>query len=90
MNTLLFSVVYLGTGALAAPLVATQFSELHRWSFYYLISVAVAMLNTVLLVCIFEFKTQDGKSIVIFSLNECIESQNVPPIRVFRADWSGR
>ncbi|KAI0000192.1 MFS general substrate transporter [Russula compacta] len=48
-----------GAGALASPLVATQFAQLHRWSFHYLTSLAVATLNTVLLVCIFKFKTQD-------------------------------
>jgi fucose permease len=52
----------LGAGALTAPLVATQFAQLHRWSFHYLTSLAVATLNTVLLVCIFRFKNQDGKS----------------------------
>ena len=45
---------------MTAPLVATQFSQLHRWSFYYLASFGVAALNTVLLVCVFKFKTQDG------------------------------
>ena len=49
-----------GTGALAAPLVATQFAQLHRWSFHYLASFGFAALNTVLLVCVFKFKTQDG------------------------------
>ncbi|KAH9003402.1 MFS general substrate transporter [Lactarius hatsudake] len=48
-----------GVGALTAPLVATQFSQLHRWSFYYLASLGVATLNTVLLICVFKLKTQD-------------------------------
>ncbi|KAH9031650.1 MFS general substrate transporter [Lactarius pseudohatsudake] len=48
-----------GVGALTAPLVATQFSQFHRWSFYYLASLGVATLNTVLLVCVFKLKTQD-------------------------------
>ncbi|KAH9998617.1 MFS general substrate transporter [Russula vinacea] len=48
-----------GVGALAAPLVATQFAQHHRWSFHYLISLAVAILNTALLVCVFKFKTQE-------------------------------
>ncbi len=50
-----------GAGALVSPLIATQFAQLHRWSFHYLISLAVATLNTVLLICIFRFKTQDGE-----------------------------
>jgi len=48
-----------GAGALVSPLVATQFAQLHRWSFHYLTSLAVATLNTIFLVCIFKFKTQD-------------------------------
>lgn len=44
-----------------SPLVATQFAQLHRWSFHYLISLALAILNTTLLVCIFKFKTQEGE-----------------------------
>jgi hypothetical protein len=46
---------------LVSPLVATQFAQLHRWSFHYLVTLAVAALNTVFLICIFKFKTQDGE-----------------------------
>ncbi|KAI0278077.1 MFS general substrate transporter [Russula aff. rugulosa BPL654] len=48
-----------GLGASISPLVATQFAQLHRWSFHYLVTLAVAVLNTALLICIFKFKTQD-------------------------------
>jgi len=48
-----------GVGALTAPLVATQFAQLHRWSFHFLVSFGVATLNTVLLVSVFKFKFQD-------------------------------
>ncbi|KAL0570179.1 hypothetical protein V5O48_011784 [Marasmius crinis-equi] len=48
-----------GLGAFGAPLVATQFSQLDRWSFYYLISLGMALINTALLVTVFRFKTQD-------------------------------
>ncbi|KAH9973883.1 major facilitator superfamily domain-containing protein [Lactifluus volemus] len=48
-----------GAGALAAPLVATQFAQRSRWSFHYIISLAVATLSTSLLICVFKFKTQD-------------------------------
>ncbi|KAI9509245.1 MFS general substrate transporter [Russula earlei] len=54
-----------GAGALVSPLVATQFAQSHRWSFHYLTSLACATLNTVLLLCIFKFKTQDGESDLI-------------------------
>jgi fucose permease len=55
-----FSII-IGLGALASPVVATQFAQLHRWSFHYLVSLAVAALNVVLLICTFKFKTQDGE-----------------------------
>ncbi|KAI9458666.1 MFS general substrate transporter [Lactarius psammicola] len=48
-----------GVGALTAPLVATQFAQLHRWSFHYLASFGVATVNTVILVCVFKLKAQD-------------------------------
>jgi fucose permease len=66
-----------GAGALAAPLVATQFAQFHRWSLYYLVSLALATLNTALLVCIFRFKTQDGKSNVL-SFSESVKSHDEP------------
>jgi len=53
--------IIIGLGALVSPLVATQFAQLHRWSFHYLVTLAVALLNTILLICIFKFKTQDGE-----------------------------
>ena len=49
-----------GVGALSSPLVATQFSVLSRWSFHYLTSLGVALLNTILLVVVFRLKDQDG------------------------------
>ncbi|KAI0074463.1 MFS general substrate transporter [Panus rudis PR-1116 ss-1] len=48
-----------GLGALAAPLVSTQFSQLPRWSFHFLVSVGVAAINTIGLIAVFRFKTQD-------------------------------
>jgi hypothetical protein len=50
-----------GAGALAAPLVATQFSQLQHWSFHYLVSLGLAISNTVILTLVFRMKTQDGK-----------------------------
>ena len=49
-----------GAGALTSPLVATQFAQLHRWSFHYLTSLFLATTNLVLLILVFRFKTQDG------------------------------
>ncbi|KAF8187039.1 major facilitator superfamily domain-containing protein [Mycena galopus ATCC 62051] len=48
-----------GAGALAAPLVATQFSQLRHWSFHYLASLGIAISNTALLIAVFRMKTQD-------------------------------
>ncbi|KAI0064423.1 MFS general substrate transporter [Artomyces pyxidatus] len=48
-----------GAGALAAPLVATQFAQLHRWSFHYLVSLGISLSNAVCLVIVFRFKRQD-------------------------------
>ncbi|KAI0052068.1 MFS general substrate transporter [Auriscalpium vulgare] len=48
-----------GAGALAAPLVATQFAQLHRWSFHYLVSLGIALSNAIILIAVFRFKTQD-------------------------------
>ncbi|KAJ7121116.1 major facilitator superfamily domain-containing protein [Mycena epipterygia] len=48
-----------GAGALASPLVATQFSQIRHWSFHYLVSLGIALSNTLLLTCIFRLKTQD-------------------------------
>ncbi|KAI0032855.1 MFS general substrate transporter [Vararia minispora EC-137] len=48
-----------GLGAFCSPLVATQFANMRRWSFHYLCSLGVALINLVLLSVIFRFKTQD-------------------------------
>ncbi|KAJ8589362.1 MFS general substrate transporter [Rhizopogon salebrosus TDB-379] len=48
-----------GAGALSSPLVATQFAQLPHWSFHYLCSLGVALINTVLLILVFGLKTQD-------------------------------
>ncbi|KAJ7927611.1 major facilitator superfamily domain-containing protein [Mycena leptocephala] len=48
-----------GAGALASPLVATQFAQLHHWSFHYLASLGVAISNTIVLAFVFRLKTQD-------------------------------
>lgn len=50
----------LGAGALASPLVATQFAQMDRWSFHYLVSLGIAISNTILLVVVFGLKSQDG------------------------------
>ncbi|PFH48670.1 hypothetical protein AMATHDRAFT_64868 [Amanita thiersii Skay4041] len=48
-----------GAGALCAPLVATQFSQLSRWSFHYLVSLAISLINLALILAVFKLKSQD-------------------------------
>ncbi|OCH86759.1 MFS general substrate transporter [Obba rivulosa] len=58
-----------GLGALSSPLVATQFSQLHHWSFHYLTSLGVAILDTIAQVVVFRFRDQD----------ECLAEIGQPP-----------
>ncbi|KAF7977329.1 hypothetical protein HWV62_4107 [Athelia sp. TMB] len=58
-----------GAGAFCSPLVATQFAQVERWSFHYLVSLGIALLNTVILVAVFRFKSQD----------ECFAQIGQPP-----------
>ncbi|PIL23359.1 MFS general substrate transporter [Ganoderma sinense ZZ0214-1] len=60
-----------GVGALVSPLIATQFAQLHQWSFHYLTSLGVALANTIALIVVFRFKTQDDALLEI--------GQNPPP-----------
>ncbi|EIW78485.1 MFS general substrate transporter [Coniophora puteana RWD-64-598 SS2] len=48
-----------GLGALASPLAATQFAQLPHWSFHFLISFGVALLDAIILAAVFRFKTHD-------------------------------
>ncbi|KIM47167.1 hypothetical protein M413DRAFT_16581 [Hebeloma cylindrosporum] len=48
-----------GLGAFASPLAATQFAQLPRWSFQFLVSLGVAVSNTIILVIVFKLKNQD-------------------------------
>ncbi|KAJ7666160.1 MFS general substrate transporter [Mycena polygramma] len=48
-----------GAGALSAPLVATQFAQLPHWSFHYLVSLGLALMNVVILTMTFRFRSQD-------------------------------
>lgn len=50
-----------GTGALSAPLVATQFAVMPRWSFHFLISMGGAIINTTLLSLVFRGHDLDCK-----------------------------
>ena len=53
------NVHHTGLGAFSSPLVATQFSTQHHWSFHYLISLGLSISNIILLTATFRLKTQD-------------------------------
>jgi len=62
------SFIRLGLGAFTSPLVATQFTQLRHWSFHYIVSLGIAICNTLVLFLIFGIKTLDGGLIYLFPL----------------------
>ncbi|KIY70510.1 MFS general substrate transporter [Cylindrobasidium torrendii FP15055 ss-10] len=48
-----------GVGAFIAPLVSTKFSESEHWSYHFIISTGLAVLNTVMLTAVFRGKRQE-------------------------------
>jgi len=48
-----------GLGAFSSPLIATQFSKQPRWTFHFLTSMVVALINTWLLLWVCRLKKQD-------------------------------
>ncbi|KAF8637248.1 hypothetical protein AX17_002959 [Amanita inopinata Kibby_2008] len=48
-----------GVGALCSPLVATQFSQLRHWSFHYLVSLGIALINLVVVLSVYKLKPED-------------------------------
>ena len=40
-----------------------SFAQLRQWSFHYLASLGLALANTIALIVVFRFKTQDGPSV---------------------------
>ncbi|KAK7676661.1 hypothetical protein QCA50_020405 [Cerrena zonata] len=48
-----------GLGAFAAPLVSTQFAQITHWSYHYLVSLGLSVVNTMLLILVFRFKRQE-------------------------------
>ncbi|TEB30490.1 MFS general substrate transporter [Coprinellus micaceus] len=45
-----------GLGAFTSPLVSTQFAQMNRWSFHYLISLGLVLSNTIIVACVFRFR----------------------------------
>ncbi|KAI0783171.1 MFS general substrate transporter [Abortiporus biennis] len=48
-----------GLGAFTAPLAATHFATTRHWSFHYLISAGLSLINTILMIAVFRFRYQD-------------------------------
>jgi len=40
---------------------------MHRWSFHFLVSLAIAILNAIFLIVVFQFKTQDGTFFIFWA-----------------------
>ena len=51
-----------GVGAMCAPLISTQFAQLRRWSFGYIVHVCLAITCAVFMAFAFRFKSQEGES----------------------------
>ncbi|KDN39561.1 hypothetical protein RSAG8_08717, partial [Rhizoctonia solani AG-8 WAC10335] len=47
-----------GAGAFIAPLIATQFAQLPKWSFHYLTSLGVSVANAIVLLVVFKLRRQ--------------------------------
>jgi hypothetical protein len=60
---LIGQIIFSGLGAFTSPFIATQFSQLPRWSFNFLVSLGMAMTNVIFLISIFKLKRQDGTHI---------------------------
>jgi len=50
---------FYGFGALCSPLVATQFAQMKHWSYHWLTSLGIAVVNLSLVIVTFRFKPQD-------------------------------
>ncbi|KAF8911914.1 major facilitator superfamily domain-containing protein [Mucidula mucida] len=59
MKMMLLQASY-GAGAFASPLVATQFSTMEHWSFHYLVSLGLALINTAMLGFTFKWRDLDA------------------------------
>ncbi|CAE6440915.1 unnamed protein product [Rhizoctonia solani] len=47
-----------GAGAFIAPFVATQFAQIPRWSFHFLISLGISLMNSLSLFFVFKLRRQ--------------------------------
>ena len=69
-----------GVGAMCAPLVSTQFAQLHRWSFGYIVHICLALTCAVFMAFTFKFKSQEGVSCIAHWVQLSLSpSQPEPP-----------
>ena len=69
-----------GVGAMCAPLVSTQFAQLHRWSFGYIVHICLALSCAVFMAFTFKFKSQEGMSYLTHRVQLSLSpSQPEPP-----------
>ncbi|KAL0573636.1 hypothetical protein V5O48_008308 [Marasmius crinis-equi] len=65
-----------GIGAFLAPLLATQFTQLElQWSFFFMISLGSAIVNTVLLTVVFRLQSRDC---CLAEIGESIDTTGCP------------
>lgn len=50
-----------GMGAMCSPLIATQFANIPRWSFVFLTHLGITLVNMILQIAVFRFRTQEGR-----------------------------
>jgi len=48
-----------GLGAFSSPLIATQFAQMSNWSYHFLVSSLIAILNSIVIAIIFRGRSQD-------------------------------
>ncbi|KAI0052804.1 MFS general substrate transporter [Auriscalpium vulgare] len=76
-----------GIGAFAAPLVATQFSQMRRWSFQYLVSLGISTLNLAIIIAVFRFRTQNE---CLSEIGETISEPNTSSDNMYRQIFRSR
>lgn len=51
----------LGVGAFASPFISTQFATMEKWSYFFFISLGLAVMNLICLTTTFGFERSEGK-----------------------------
>jgi fucose permease len=59
---------YPGLGAFVAPLLSTHFATQSHWSYHYLVSMGLALINVLVLFGVFRLRRQEGTHFVLLQL----------------------